>query len=70
MQTSKGPMPTWFTATPTIHVAIIEYLRSAFDRVPANSLRFIRSGAAALSPQDAKARQTLLLVSPSTQHTL
>lgn len=60
-----GPRPTWYSAVPTIHVAAVNYLQSATidnyrdvgkdkSSIPPNNLRFIRSGAAALSPQDAQ----------------
>lgn len=42
------PRPTWYSAVPTIHMLMVKH----FDErggTPAHSLRFIRSGAAALS---------------------
>lgn len=64
--TQDGPRPTWYSAVPTIHVAVLNYLHAATidhsnevgkaskSGIPTNNLRFIRSGAAALSPQDAQ----------------
>jgi len=61
----EGPMPSWYSAVPTIHLAVLNHARAMasesssaindgvlFDR---HALRFIRSGAAALTPQDARA---------------
>merc|ERR1712232_582862 len=44
--------PTWYSAVPTIHIAAYNYAKT-LGGVPNNSLRFIRSGAAALSHEDA-----------------
>jgi acyl-CoA synthetase (AMP-forming)/AMP-acid ligase II/acyl carrier protein len=43
--------PTWYTAAPTIHQAFLERARRSPERIAGHSLRFIRSGAAALAPQ-------------------
>ena len=44
--------PTWYSSVPTIHIAAYNYAKT-LGSVPKNSLRFIRSGAAALSHEDA-----------------
>jgi acyl-CoA synthetase (AMP-forming)/AMP-acid ligase II len=61
-----GPQPTWYSAVPTIHVAVLNHLQTSANdgtdlgkarspcRAGFHKLRFIRSGAAALSPQDAR----------------
>jgi acyl-CoA synthetase (AMP-forming)/AMP-acid ligase II len=59
---SLGPQPTWYSAVPTIHLALLEHVRqSPSATIPreAHSLRFIRSGAASLSMQSAKDMQEL-----------
>ena len=43
--------PTWYTAVPTIHRAILDAVRQAADRQPNHSLRFIRSCSSPLSPE-------------------
>ena len=47
--------PTWYSSVPTIHMAAYNYARTlgAAGAAPAHGLRFIRSGAAALSHADA-----------------
>jgi len=44
--------PTWYSSVPTIHMAAYNYAKT-LGGVPKNSLRLIRSGAAALSHEDA-----------------
>lgn len=44
--------PTWYSSVPTIHMAAYNYAKT-LGTMPKNSLRFIRSGAAALSHEDA-----------------
>ena len=51
---AAAPRPTWYSAVPTIHTAVVEYLRER-GAPPDHSLRFVRSGAAALLPADAQA---------------
>jgi|TARA_B110000196_G_C21142020_1_gene664371 acyl-CoA synthetase (AMP-forming)/AMP-acid ligase II len=48
------PQPTWYSAVPTIHMAVVNYLKDE-KIAPNHSLRFIRSGAAALTPADGEA---------------
>ena len=43
--------PTWYTAVPTMHQAILTRLRSHADAAKAARLRFIRSSSASLPPQ-------------------
>ena len=43
--------PTWYTAVPTMHQAILTRLRSHADAAKAAKLRFIRSSSASLPPQ-------------------
>lgn len=43
--------PTWYTAVPTIHQAVLSWVRSNHDRSPGHSLRFIRSSSAPLAPR-------------------
>ena len=43
--------PTWYTAVPTMHQAILMRVRSAPDRARAMGLRLIRSSSASLPPQ-------------------
>ena len=43
--------PTWYTAVPTMHQAILGRLRSHVDAAKAAKLRFIRSSSASLPPQ-------------------
>ncbi len=43
--------PTWYTAVPTMHQAILGRLRANADAAKAASLRFIRSSSASLPPQ-------------------
>jgi acyl-CoA synthetase (AMP-forming)/AMP-acid ligase II len=56
--TDNAVKPTWYSAVPTIHVAVLQY-GNAISRgaKPKHSLRFIRSGAAALSQADAEKLQ-------------
>eukprot|EP00308_Calcidiscus_leptoporus_P011576 CAMPEP_0119370154 /NCGR_PEP_ID=MMETSP1334-20130426/16552_1 /TAXON_ID=127549 /ORGANISM="Calcidiscus leptoporus, Strain RCC1130" /LENGTH=2388 /DNA_ID=CAMNT_0007387159 /DNA_START=53 /DNA_END=7219 /DNA_ORIENTATION=- len=49
-----APQPTWYSAVPTIHMAVVNHIKDN-ALVPSHSLRFIRSGAAALTPTDGKA---------------
>ncbi len=42
--------PTWYSAAPTLHQAILQQAQAQPDLVAANDLRFIRSSAAALPP--------------------
>ena len=54
----SGDSPTWFSAVPTMHAAVIAHMRGddgTSGAVPEHTLRFIRSGAAALAPVDADA---------------
>ena len=53
--TTDAVKPTWYSAIPTIHLAVVQY-GTAVSRgtPPVHSLRFIRSGAAALSHADAQ----------------
>jgi len=44
--------PTWYSSVPTIHMAACTYAKT-LGSVPRSALRFIRSGAAALSFEDA-----------------
>ena len=47
--------PTWYSAIPTIHITVLQYGRAvSAGSTPSHSLRFIRSGAAALSHADAE----------------
>jgi acyl-CoA synthetase (AMP-forming)/AMP-acid ligase II len=43
--------PTWFTAVPTMHQAILSRAARNSDIIGANPLRFIRSSSASLAPQ-------------------
>ena len=43
--------PTWYTAVPTMHQAILMRMRSHADQAKAAKLRFIRSSSASLPPQ-------------------
>ncbi len=43
--------PTWYTAVPTMHQAILMRMRAHADQARAASLRFIRSSSASLPPQ-------------------
>ena len=43
--------PSWYTAVPTMHQAILTRLRSHADAAKAAKLRFIRSSSASLPPQ-------------------
>lgn len=56
---SATPQPTWYSAVPTIHNAVVVYIRDnnllVDNRFRNHSLRFIRSGAAALTVPDANA---------------
>ncbi len=42
--------PTWYTAVPTIHQAILAQAQTASQPIPAHTLRFIRSSSASLAP--------------------
>jgi len=54
--TNGTPQPTYYSAVPTIHMAVLNYAIGLNDGVAQKShkLRFIRSGAAALSMFDAQ----------------
>jgi oxalate---CoA ligase len=43
--------PTWYTAVPTMHQAILMRARNHLEIIRANPLRFIRSSSSALPPQ-------------------
>jgi acyl-CoA synthetase (AMP-forming)/AMP-acid ligase II len=43
--------PTWYTAVPTMHQAILMRMRAQTDQARAAKLRFIRSSSASLPPQ-------------------
>lgn len=43
--------PTWYTAVPTIHQAVLQSIEHDFSNNPYKSLRFIRSSSAALPSQ-------------------
>jgi len=43
--------PTWYTAVPTMHQAILMRARNSLEIIRANPLRFIRSSSASLPPQ-------------------
>jgi acyl-CoA synthetase (AMP-forming)/AMP-acid ligase II len=43
--------PTWYTAVPTMHQAILMRARNSLEVIRANPLRFIRSSSSALPPQ-------------------
>jgi acyl-CoA synthetase (AMP-forming)/AMP-acid ligase II/aryl carrier-like protein len=42
--------PTWYTAVPTIHQAILAQGQTTSQPIPTNTLRFIRSSSASLAP--------------------
>jgi oxalate---CoA ligase len=42
--------PTWYTAVPTIHQAILAQVQTTSQPIPTNTLRFIRSSSASLAP--------------------
>jgi len=42
--------PTWYTAVPTIHQAVLAQAKASAETVPPDSLRFIRSSSASLAP--------------------
>ena len=42
--------PTWYTAVPTLHQAILELARHHPDKAAGTGLRFVRSSSASLSP--------------------
>ena len=53
---SKKQRPTWFTAVPTMHLALMLYGQQSYGQgLPKHHLRFIRTGAAPLSETDAVA---------------
>lgn len=55
---SSGPQPTWYSAVPTIHLALLQHVKQlSCNDTLAHSLRFIRSGAASLSSQSARDMQ-------------
>jgi acyl-CoA synthetase (AMP-forming)/AMP-acid ligase II len=43
--------PTWYTAVPTIHQAVLEEARKVPEAASRSSLRLIRSSSSALAPQ-------------------
>jgi acyl-CoA synthetase (AMP-forming)/AMP-acid ligase II len=43
--------PTWYTAVPTMHQAILMRARNSLEIIRANPLRFIRSSSSSLPPQ-------------------
>ncbi|RKG91034.1 acyl--CoA ligase [Corallococcus terminator] len=43
--------PTWYTAVPTMHQALLERARRNVESLKSNRLRFIRSSSASLPPQ-------------------
>ena len=43
--------PTWYTAVPTMHQAIVSRASKSMDVIKANPLRFIRSSSSSLPPQ-------------------
>ncbi len=47
----KELQPTWYTAVPTMHHAIVTVARDQLERIPQSPLRFIRSSSAPLPPQ-------------------
>ena len=49
-----SPRPTWYSAVPTIHQAIVTHVHDSGCTLN-HSLRFVRSGAAAITPDDARA---------------
>ena len=56
--TSHEVKPTWYSAIPTIHLTVLQYGQAvARGAKPSHALRFIRSGAAALSHADAEKLQ-------------
>ena len=53
--------PTWYSAVPTMHSAVMAHVREAHTSgPPPHALRFVRSGAAALAPADADALSVAL----------
>src|SRR5262249_965056 len=42
--------PTWYSAVPTIHQAILAHARQTHERLAAHRLRFVRSSSASLAP--------------------
>ena len=42
--------PTWYTAVPTIHQAILAQAQTSSQPIPTNILRFLRSSSASLAP--------------------
>lgn len=49
----KWPLPTWYSAVPTMHNALVAHLSTRVEPLK-HGIRFVRSGAAALSPYDAR----------------
>jgi len=47
----KEARPTWYTAVPTMHQAILTRASKSTDIIAANPLRFIRSSSSSLPPQ-------------------
>lgn len=48
---AQEPRPTWYSAVPTIHMLVANHFRDSGEP-PVHALRFIRSGAAALTTAD------------------
>ena len=51
----KGVNPTWYTAVPTMHQAILGRAARNLEIIKASNLRFLRSSSASLPPQVMKA---------------
>ena len=54
--------PTWYTAVPTLHQAVLAQGKKQEAQTMRHSLRFIRSSSSALSPETAKNIETLFSV--------
>ena len=54
----KEAQPTWYTAVPTMHQAILSRAERNADTIGANSLRFLRSSSASLPAQVMRALET------------
>jgi len=52
--------PSWYTAAPTIHQAVLALAPRLRQRVPAHRFRFVRSASAALSPTTLRALELQL----------
>jgi oxalate---CoA ligase len=53
-------LPTWYTATPPYHQAILDWLEQQPDALAGHRLRFIRSGSGALPPRLGHAVEVIL----------